>query len=420
MRIAIAPSTAPTIALGRWSLRFTRTAGPETPIDLWVDPQDDVGAEFSNAVARDNTVMLPATAQSTIAVGSYDPDRFLGLGKFHLSESSGRGVPLAQLPAGRRMKPDMAAPGESVMAANSGVTLNPPCCRCCNFRHHDASGCSVAAPHVAGVVALMFEKNKDLTFEQVRAFLQVSASRESIPDDEVPPVLPLDHGGGGIGTPGEPGFLEIHQNHFWGSGRLDALLAVQTVVVPSGAGGGGGGGNPAPTVIEGAEPATVAPPRGFQRLPEEVVHRPIFQFFAALISTHVDEVQRLIDSNKRVAVVWRRGGGPAMLRDLVERPSDDFFLLPSEIADFPVRNFLERLMMVFARFGSETLRGDVARWRDLVLSAPEVILTRSTRACGRWHREFRRPRKSLTMSSAASSSLIDHATASSSPMTSGR
>ena len=378
IRIDLSASQAAPVAKGPWALRFTETAGHAATIDIWIGREDnDVYPQFvKDDAVRENTINTPGNSRSVITVGSYDPDRFLGLSflNFHLDSSSGWGLPIEALPAGRRLKPDIAAPGEKIMAAASGESRKTPACsHCCNYLHVDMSGTSMATPHVTGVVALMFEKNRNLTFEQVRAHLQVAASRDSIPGDEVPPVLPLDHGGGGIGTPGQPGFLEIHQNHKWGSGRLDTKVAVETVQPPpGGGGGGGGGGNPAPIFIEAGEPARArsSPVRGFQGWPEEIIERPAFQLVAALVSTHVDEVRRLIDTNKRVAVVWRRGGGPTILRHLIERPREGLLLLPDEVDSFSLRKLLERLMKVFARFGGEALRGDVARWGDLVLAAP--------------------------------------------------
>ena len=371
IRIDIAATAAAPAAPGRWALRFTETSGNAATIDIWVDRENtDVFPVFIKADAvRENTISTPGNAQNVITVGNYDPDRFLGLGNFDLAASSSWGLPLADVPAGRRLRPDIAAPGETIMAANSGTARQPPpCCACCNYLHVDMSGTSMAAPHVTGVVALMFEKNKTLTFEQVRAHLQVAASGDGIAAEDLPTLLPDDHGGGGIGTHGDPSFMPILQNHKWGSGRLDALLAVNTIPPAPGGGGGGGGGGGS---IEGADTAFESVGRGgrIPSWPERFESRPAFQLFAALVSTHVDEVRRLIDTNKRVAVVWRRGGGPTILAHLLRR-NPAAGLLPHEIGEYSLRALLERLMKVLARFGSESLRSDVTRWGDLVLAAP--------------------------------------------------
>ncbi len=376
IHIRIAGSAETPVAKGLWTLRLTETADAAATVDVWVERDDrDVYPRFVDADnVRENTITLPGTCRSVITVGSYNPDRFLGIGNFGLSSFSSWGLPMGSLPPGRRLKPDIAAPGEAIMAAASGKARRPPpCCACCNYLHVDMQGTSMAAPHVAGVAALIFERNPTLTCEQVRAHIQLGASRDSLPADEVPGVLPLDRGGGSIGTSGQPDFLEIHQNHIWGSGRLDAKAAIATVLAPPGGGGGGGGGGPMAPVFRLAQEAAPRSPMraaGHAGWPAETTRRPSFQLFAALVSTHIDEVRRLIDGNRRIAVVWRRGGGPAILRHLLERPRNAGLLLPTEVDGFPVQSLLDRLMAVLARFGSEALRADVARWGGFVRAAP--------------------------------------------------
>lgn len=368
IRVNIAASAAAPVAMGSWAFRFQETSNNPATIDVWIDREDtDVHPVFSQTDAvRENTVTLPGTCQSVITVGSYDPDRFLGLGDFDLSDFSSWGLQLGDLAPGQRMKPDIAAPGQKICAAASGVARKPPaCCRCCNYLHTDMQGTSMAAPHVAGVVALMFQKHPQLTCEQARSFLQLGASLDSIPVAERPTLLPEAHGGGALGTPGQPDFKQIHQNSKWGSGRLDALAAVNLVVVVGGGGGGGG-------TIDSSDPApeSFAPRFDSIAWPQQFAGHPAFHLFAALVSTHVDEVRRLIDTNKRVAVVWRRGGGPAILRHLLDHYAQSTTPLPSVVGEYSASSLIDRLMTVFARFGSEALRSDVVRWRDFLLAVP--------------------------------------------------
>src|SRR4051794_36572431 len=44
--------------------------------------------------------------------------------------------------------------------------------------------------------------------------------------------------------------------------------------------------------------------------------RPGLMLLAALISDHVDEGLRLVNGNRRVGAVWRRSGGPLLVRHL--------------------------------------------------------------------------------------------------------
>jgi len=385
IRIEIDASTATPVSKGPWAFRFEETSNTPATIDIWIDREDsDVyPLFFEDESVRENTVTTPGTCQSVITVGSYDPDRFLGLGigDFDLSDFSGWGLQLGDLAPGQRLKPDIAAPGESITAAASGTSRHrPPCCRCCNRLHVEMQGTSMATPHVAGVVALMFEKNQTLTCADIRAHIQATASLDSVPAADRPTVLPIDHGGGGIGDPGDPAFKPILQNNRWGSGRINAQAAVASLI-PGPAivvddPGGGGGGNPGPITIDNADPGLerLSPARGILGLPERLAGHPALQLLAALASTHVDEARRLIDTNRRVAVVWRRGGGPDLLRHLLDAPADAKLPLPVAVGAFSSAGLLDRLMKVFARFGSEPLKADIVRWRDFILAAPGADL----------------------------------------------
>ena len=64
----------------------------------------------------------------------------------------------------------------------------------------------MSAPHVAGVIALLFEKNPNLTQEQIKEILRTKASQ----DDQVPPL----------------------PNTTWGYGKLDAQAAYEALPTP--------------------------------------------------------------------------------------------------------------------------------------------------------------------------------------------
>jgi subtilisin family serine protease len=350
--------------LGEWKLHFTETAGAPATIEIWAArDNEDVYPRFVGADAvRENTISTPGNARNVIAVGNYNPDRD---GDFQIADSSSWGAPIDWLPAGQRLKPDIAAPGEKIMAAKSGTARHaPPCCKCCeHYLHMDLDGTSMAAPHVTGAIALMLEKNPTLTFEQVRSILQLTADIADVPNSQMPPVLPPDRGGETRGA------LQIHQNHIWGAGRINVKRAVDLVAAPGGGGGGGG------TITWEDAPARPALLRNWRTptFPEALGEHPALQLMAALVSTHVDEVLRLINANKRVATVWRRGGGPLLIRQILRRPdlSDG---IPKEVETYSIAGLLERLMQQLLRFGGDKLRGDVARWREFVLAAPGADL----------------------------------------------
>ena len=102
--------------------------------------------------------------------------------------------------------------------------------------------------------------------------------------------------------------------------------------------------------------------------------RPAWQLCAFLISTHFDEVKRLIDTNRRVAAVWQRHGGPLLVRRIVLGEEDADPPLPERIGHRPVQALIDRLVAILERYGSGTLKADVARYRAFVRRLPGLKL----------------------------------------------
>jgi serine protease AprX len=103
------------------------------------------------------TIGSPAAAADVITVGDVaDP----GAGGFFLDPHSSRGPT-----ADGRIKPDLCAPGDQILAARAGT-------RDGYFR---ASGTSMSSPFVAGVAALMLQANPTLTPADVKTILKETA-----------------------------------------------------------------------------------------------------------------------------------------------------------------------------------------------------------------------------------------------------
>ncbi|HEY5643966.1 MAG TPA: S8 family serine peptidase [Woeseiaceae bacterium] len=91
------------------------------------------------------------------------------------------------------LKPDMAAPGVSVLAAlaTDGVTPSP--------EYGFLSGTSMASPHHAGSVALIRALHPDWTIAEIRSALMTTANNDTVlKEDGMTPADPFDVGAGRI------------------------------------------------------------------------------------------------------------------------------------------------------------------------------------------------------------------------------
>jgi hypothetical protein len=95
---------------------------------------------------------------------------------------------------------------------------------------------------------------------------------------------------------------------------------------------------------------------------------------ASLVSTHVDEVVRLVRTDRRVAIAWHRMGGPSLLAQVLAMPIEDTVAIPATIDGRSVTDGLAGLLDALERQGSLALQADVARYRGLVLAIPGLDL----------------------------------------------
>jgi Subtilase family len=329
-----------------WTIRFTNTGPGPTTVHAWLDNDDPKTTQFLPPhVSVRHTVTTPGTAKHIVTVGAYD-DRTAGkVGQLAAFTSRGpvRRVVNPQ-PTDDPHRPDVVAPGVGITSARPNVDESS-CCDCCIDHYTGLSnnvGTSVAAPHVAGVVALMLERNPRLSADLVRDILRQTAA---------PPET-------GYSNPPTDDDLNT-----WGRGRVNALAAVQLVVPPIGGGSGGAVDlAPAPTRAEapvgGGRPCTAL--AGFTPfrpalagLRRRLLDTPDGQLCAALISRHFSEARGLIRSNRRVAVAWHRVTGPAFVRALVRA----FGAAETRVPEPP--EAFARFLGSLARYGSAGLRADV-------------------------------------------------------------
>lgn len=367
-----APTSAtntPAILPGTWAVTLTETAGsPVSRFDCWTDTNVDgesngLAPGLSSTVTapdQTGTVTIPATARNVIAVGAYNPAN----GTIYNLSGSG---PTAD----GRLKPDICAPGVGIMAPKTEENDFGACCHCCLDYYVHEAGTSMAAPHVTGVVALMLQKNPTYDFSFIRSQIQ-AGHRPSTPATSLP-------------------------NSDWGYGKVDALQSVKLLPAPSSTppapGPVAGGDEPAPETP--VEPVGGAQDSRARRQDAEIVpiaanwwaYMPPRQRLAAaatllrgdptglqvlaLVSTHVDEVVRLVDVNRRITVAWRRLPGPELVWEALRVLDDpDRPLLPVRTSDGPLSEGLARLLTLLKRYGSPGLRADATKYRNLILALP--------------------------------------------------
>ena len=149
----------------------------------------------------------PACTKSLITVGSYQAGVFTNGAwlPFGISGFSSHGPTLDE-----RVKPDVTAPGSSVVSSLSSFTdgsYTPVTTIQFNGRSYEFasfSGTSMASPVVTGIVALMLEANPDLSPQMVKDILQQTAREDQ-----------------------HTGVLAAEGDNQWGHGKVQAYFAVQ-------------------------------------------------------------------------------------------------------------------------------------------------------------------------------------------------
>ena len=339
---------------GAWTVTLTETAG--TAVDFlaifpeerpWTEVTDSAGQKKSVLntpvfIEADQdptrTVGSPGSANNVITVGAYQT------GTDTLADFSSRGPTIDG-----RQKPDLSAPGVAIVAPKTRV--KDSCCvsDCCEDFYTDLDGTSMSAPHVAGVVALMLQRNGELTFEQARTALRNSAD----------PVAGAN----------------VQE---WGNGKLNAESAVNDPLVAGPGGGGGGGGSI--RISDETDPVFL-PPRAtwplqfptterVQELTRTLMETAGGSTVAMLVSTHFDEVRAIINNSRRAAVAWHRMHGPELLSIALSWQGNHRPIIPPQINGVPIQDGVERLIAEVGPKATPELRAAMLRFAPVMLALP--------------------------------------------------
>lgn len=137
----------PQLLLGAWRFRLRRKTQPANgngDYHAWIERDDNYPSHFSPGSSQTATTLNSiGNASLPLVVGSYNAR----LQNFPISYFSSAG-PSRNL--GQPQKPEVSAPGDLIYAA-----------RATNIGRTTLSGTSMAAPHVTGVIALLFQAALD-------------------------------------------------------------------------------------------------------------------------------------------------------------------------------------------------------------------------------------------------------------------
>ncbi len=186
--ITIQRGTATQIRPGNWSVRLRSVTSPAGGrFDGWIQRHNTLNQRPTfNAPfeSNDRTISTPGTARNVITAANYIT-RGAGVGS--LSASSSRGPT-----RDGRAAPTIAAPGSSIISAKFEPGAGDA--------YVGMSGTSMAAPHIAGVIALMLQRDPTKTQQQLRDCLTSTARAD--------------------------GFTGPTPNTAWGAGKVDAQAAL--------------------------------------------------------------------------------------------------------------------------------------------------------------------------------------------------
>ena len=143
--------------------------------------------------------------------------------------------------------------------------------------------------------------------------------------------------------------------------KIDSASAVgdtQTAFAPN-------SNRPAGDALRAAPIATgdVAPSGSLRALVEDdLMEAPRGRQIHQLYFAHQQEVRELIDSNREVALVWHRQGGPGMIQSVLDAARSRTTAIPTAIRGRSWAERVQSILAVFARFGSSRLREDIVRF----------------------------------------------------------
>ena len=156
------------IPIGNWSIQLSGTSVINGAFEGWIDRNNRGWRTWTAAVENQGTLAVPASALRAISVGNHD--RTAPLPNISATSSAGPS-------RDGRVKPDISAVGTNVNSTwyqliNSAAPGAP---------YASIGGTSMAAPMVAGTIALMFQcRGAGLTWSDIKQLLQDNAAAPAV------------------------------------------------------------------------------------------------------------------------------------------------------------------------------------------------------------------------------------------------
>ena len=130
-----------------WRIEISGQSPQWVPFDAWIEQSERGLSYFEGEIDSKCTLGSISCGNGSLTVGAFDTFEMAALAPPYEATSAGptRKSEKTSARTGLRRKPELSAPGLNIVAARSqgGVTA--------------LSGTSMAAPHVAGVIALLFQ-----------------------------------------------------------------------------------------------------------------------------------------------------------------------------------------------------------------------------------------------------------------------
>ena len=173
------------------SMSLGGSGNPDDPTSTAVDNASANGVVFAiaagNSGPNNGTIGSPGTARKAITVAAACKPKDIGTASFcteAIASFSSRGPVTWTGSNGTTqtlMKPDVAAPGVFICAAEWGTFQSSK--HCLDSRHIAISGTSMATPHIAGVAALIRQAHPEFHPDEVKQILIQSARNLGLPEN---------------------------------------------------------------------------------------------------------------------------------------------------------------------------------------------------------------------------------------------